>query len=106
MDNENKNNDGQIQLELKPETAEGKYANFAIVASATSEFVIDFASLLPGMPKASVLSRIIMASEHAKRLLFALQQRVEDYENLYGKIELKKPAQRGSTIAPFGTGEA
>lgn len=104
---ENENNKGnQFQLELKPEIAQGVYANFAIIANASSEFIMDFASFLPGMPKADVRARVIMAPEHAKRLLLALQQRVSDYELQFGKIDLNKLAQRNSTIAPFGTGEA
>jgi len=56
--------------------------------------------LLPGVPKAQVRSRVLLAPEHAKRLLAALQENVMKYENEFGKI--KMPNQAPRTIAPFG----
>ena len=63
------NNNQQLQIELKPEVAEGTYSNLAILTHSSSEFVADFIQMMPGMQKAQVRSRIIMAPEHAKRLL-------------------------------------
>ena len=63
---ENKQN--QLQIELSPEIAQGEYANFAIITHSSSDFIIDFARVLPGLPKAQVKSRVILAPEHAKRL--------------------------------------
>lgn len=99
-------NSKQLQIELKPEVSQGVYANFAIVANTTSEFVLDFVSMLPGMPKADVRSRVIMTPENVKRLLLALQERVRGYENQFGVIDMHQPEQKDRTIAPFGTGEA
>jgi hypothetical protein len=96
----------QLQIELKPEVATGMYSNLAIVANTPSEFVIDFVAMLPGMAKAEVRSRILLTPEHAKRLLFALQERIRGYESQFGTIDLHQPEQKGRTIAPFGTGEA
>lgn len=103
MANENQK---QLQIELKPEVATGVYSNLAIVANTPSEFVLDFLSMLPGMPKADVRSRIIMTPEHAKRLLLALQDRVRGYESQFGTIDMHQVEPKGRTIAPFGTGEA
>ena len=64
---ENKKNQPQFQIQLKPEVAGGQYANFALITHSKTEFVIDFAQLLPGMPGGQVCSRIIQAPEHAKR---------------------------------------
>lgn len=102
------NNGGQLQIELTPEVAGGTYSNLAMIAHGPTEFVLDFCCILPGMPKAKVQDRVVMAPEHAKRLLFALQENVARYENTFGKIEFPEPKpQSGRTIAPFGTtGEA
>lgn len=62
-------NDGQLKIELSPEVAEGIYANLAIITHSSAEVVMDFIRVLPGVPKANVKSRIILAPEHAKRLL-------------------------------------
>ena len=97
------NNNQQLQIELKPEVAEGIYSNLAILTHSSSEFIADFVQMMPGLPKAQVRSRSIMAPEHAKRLLMALQDNVQKYEKQFGTIKLSQPQQprEGSTIAPF-----
>ena len=51
---ENQNPDNQLQIELKEEVAQGTYANLAIITHSSSEFVLDFVRVLPGLPKAGV----------------------------------------------------
>ena len=57
----NRRNDGQLQLELPQEVAMGEYANFAIITHSSSDFIVDFARVMPGLPKAQVRSRVILA---------------------------------------------
>ena len=102
--NENKEQDGKLQIDLPVNVAQGEYANVAIITHSSSDFVVDFARLLPGVPKAQVKSRVILAPEHAKRLLMALQENIVRYEREYGAIKI--PNQEPRTIAPFPTGEA
>ena len=80
-----------IAIELSAEVAQGHYSNLAIISHSTTEFVIDFAAILPGMPKANVASRIILTPEHAKRLLLSLQENVARYEANVARIELAQP---------------
>ena len=68
MKENNENRQGQFQIELPADVAQGDYANFAIITHSSSDFVLDFARVLPGVPKAQVKSRVILAPEHAKRL--------------------------------------
>jgi len=84
---EKKGTDQQINVELTDEIAEGIYSNLAMIAHSNSEFVIDFIRLMPGVPKAKVKSRIIITPDHAKRLLNALKDNIEKYEQAFGKIE-------------------
>lgn len=77
----------QINVELSEEIAEGTYSNLAMIAHSNSEFVIDFIRLMPGVPKAKVKSRIIMTPDHAKRLLAALKDNLDKYEQAFGKIQ-------------------
>ena len=79
--------ENQINIELSEEVAEGVYANLAMIAHSNSEFVIDFIRLMPGVPKAKVKSRIILTPEHAKRLLAALSDNVQKYEDAFGDIK-------------------
>lgn len=104
--NENDNKQQGLQIELTPEIAQGEYANFAIITHSSSDFILDFARVLPGVPKTQVKSRVILAPEHAKRLLAALQENIMRYEREYGQIKI--PNQEPRTISPFGTskGEA
>ena len=80
--------ENQLQIELKEEIAEGTYANLAIIAHSTSEFVLDFVRMMPGVAKAKVKSRIVMTPEHAKRLAHALQDNLMRYEAQFGEIRL------------------
>ena len=106
MKENNENRQGQFQIELPADVAQGDYANFAIITHSSSDFVLDFARVLPGVPKAQVKSRVILAPEHAKRLLMALQENIVRYEHEFGPIKL--PNQEPRTIAPFNVnkGEA
>lgn len=78
----------EIDLELDENIAQGVYSNLVIISHSTSEFVIDFAALMPGVPKAKVRSRIIITPEHTKRLLMTLQDNVTRYESNVGRIEI------------------
>lgn len=80
-----------IDIELEDAVAQGHYSNLAIIAHSSSEFIIDFATALPGVQKARVKSRIILTPEHAKRLLYSLQDNINRYESNMGKIEIPKP---------------
>ena len=88
---DNNNAQKQIQLELKPEIARGTYSNLAIITHSHSEFIIDFATMLPGLPKPEVSNRIIMTPEHTKRLLNALMDNITKYESQFGFIDLGMP---------------
>ena len=97
--NEKENKQQGLQLELPQEVAQGEYANFAIITHSSSDFIIDFARVLPGVPKSQVKSRVILAPEHAKRLLGALQENILRYEREFGPIKIPNKQER--TIAPF-----
>ena len=81
-------NEKEFKIELKPEVAKGSYSNLAIITHSHSEFIIDFATMLPGLPNPEVGNRIVMTPEHAKRLYLALQDNINKYENQHGPISL------------------
>ena len=76
----------QINIELTDEVSKGKYANLAMIAHSSSEFVIDFIQLMPGVPKAKVNSRVIITPEHAKKFSLALSDNISKYEKKYSQI--------------------
>jgi hypothetical protein len=84
---DNKQKSQQINIELNEEVAQGTYSNLAVITHSSSEFIVDFVRIMPGIPKANVKSRIILTPEHAKRLLMALQDNVAKYESIHGPIK-------------------
>jgi hypothetical protein len=91
------NKENKMSLNLDPQIAGGSYANLAIISHSRSEFVIDFASSLPGLPGPKINNRIVMSPEHTKRLLNALAENVGKYEAQFGTIMLEGAA-KGSTF--------
>ena len=67
----------QIQIELDDQTGQGEYANLTIASHSQAEFILDFIRVAPGLKKAKVKSRIIMAPSHVK--------------TLFGEIKVQKP---------------
>lgn len=98
---------GQINIELKEDIAQGVYSNLAIITHSTSEFVLDFIRIMPGIPKAQVKSRIILTPEHAKRLMKALEENVSKFEAQHGPIKMSGAPHVPPMPMNFGpTGEA
>lgn len=96
-----------IDIELSEEMAEGQYANMVVIAHSTSEFVLDFVRIMPGLPKARVKSRIVLAPEHAKRLLLSLHENIARYENSIGPIPIpSSSADEIKQAMSFPGGEA
>ncbi len=83
------NQENEIQIELSDEIAQGTYSNLAVISHSTSEFVIDFIRIVPGLPKAKVKSRIILTPEHTKRLFMALKDNIDKFEQQNGAIRLQ-----------------
>lgn len=82
----------QINIEL-PAELEAIYSNFAIINHSPSEIVIDFARLMPGVPKGKVHARIVLTPLNAKLLLKALQENLAKYEEKFGEVRL--PSETG-----------
>ena len=82
----------QCDIELDRDVAQGTYSNLSIISHSSSEFIVDFIRIMPGMPKAEVKSRIILTPEHAKRLLLALQDNVRRFEMDYGRLIYQRAA--------------
>jgi hypothetical protein len=80
-------NKHQLNIEIDEKTADGTYANLAIINHSISEFVVDFINVMPGAPKSKVKSRIILTPQHAKRLAHALQENIKRFEANHGEIK-------------------
>ncbi len=76
-----------LNIELTEEVAQGVYSNLAIINHSPSEFVVDFIQMMPGVTKAKVKSRVILTPQHAKRLMKALSDNINKFENQHGEIK-------------------
>ena len=92
----------QINIELDENIAEGIYSNLAIINHSSSEFVLDFVSIMPGIPKAKVKSRIVLTPQHAKRLLKAIGENIHRFESAHGEIKETEQAPIPLNFGPAG----
>ncbi len=86
----------QLNVELPQDIGEGTYANLALITHSPSEFILDFARMMPGLPKAKVQARMIMTPQNAKALFKTLEVNIRRYEEVHGEIKL--PGSPGKEI--------
>jgi len=91
-----------LEIQVDDVTALGQYVNMVVAQHSHSEFVLDFIFIQPGQLKGRVRSRIILAPEHAKRLLRVLQDNVGRYEQRFGEIRIPE-LPPGATMPPANT---
>ena len=94
-------NKTDLKINISDEVAQGTYSNLAVITHSPAEFIIDFASIMPGLPKSNVCSRIIMTPQNAKRLLRALADNISKFEEQNGVI-----VDQQETIPPMMNGGA
>ena len=93
---------GKLNIELSEDVASGVYANLAVITHSPAEFVMDFIQVMPGMPKAKVRSRVVMSPHHVKRLLGALAENVQRFEQQHGPIKDHGAADPGMPLPYMG----
>lgn len=76
----------QLKVNIAADKAQGVFVNLALIAHTPTEFVLDFAQMMPGIEGATVVSRVIMTPDQAKKLLGALQNNISQYEHKHGTI--------------------
>jgi len=77
----------RLNLEI-PADLPAVYANFAIITHSPWEVFLDFAQILPNLPKARVRTRLVLTPTNAKMLLKALEENIARYEETHGEIKL------------------
>ncbi len=79
----------QINIKITDEVLAGRYANMMQVAHTKEEFILDFANVVP--PQGILNARIITSPGHLKRIIKALQDNLNKYEQQFGEIEESEP---------------
>ncbi|MCX6641171.1 MAG: DUF3467 domain-containing protein [bacterium] len=91
----------RLNITIDETIGEGVYANMVLIAHTGAEFVMDFARVMPGVPRTKVHSRIVMTPQHLKGFLRALEENVERYEARFGEIKLEgMPSEREFGFKP------
>ncbi len=88
-----------VNVEL-PGDLEAVYSNFVVITHSPSEIVLDFARIMPNVPKAKVHARVVMTPMNAKSFLNALQENLKKFETQFG--EIKTPAGGFDQERPLG----
>lgn len=91
-----KENKQEIKVRFPEKIMGGSYANHMIVLHTKEEFIMDFIMVSP--PAGAVTARVITSPGHMKRIINALQDNVDKYEEKFGKIKEAQPPQ--GFIAP------
>jgi hypothetical protein len=91
----------RVNLEI-PADLPAVYANFVIITHSPWEVFLDFAQILPNLPKARVRTRLVLTPANAKMLLRALNENIDRYEAKHGEINV--PSSQSSLADQlFGT---
>lgn len=75
----------QVQIKASDEKLKGEYSNVMQILHTKEEFVLDFLNVFP--PTGTLNSRVILSPGHFKRMVKAMTENLEKYENSFGKIE-------------------
>lgn len=75
-----------IPINTGDEISRGRYSNTMLVTHGPEEFIIDW--LLQSPNGAHLVSRIMVTPGHMKRIVKALQENLEKYEQNFGVIKM------------------
>jgi len=69
-----------------PQDLDAVYANLARITHTPSEFIFDFAQILPGLKNPKFKSRVLLSPMSAKLIYKALGDNLAKYEANFGEI--------------------
>ena len=97
----------ELKINIAPDKQQGVFANLALIAHTPTEFGLDFAQLMPGVPQANLVARVVVTPDQAKKILGALQNNISQYEKKFGVINpVGGPIPGGTLPLTFTGGEA
>lgn len=79
-----------IQINTGDDILRGKYSNNLIAGHSADEFILDW--LLNSPSGVHLVSRIILSPSHMKRVIHALKENLDKYEEQFGSIRETVPA--------------
>ncbi|MDI6798151.1 MAG: DUF3467 domain-containing protein [Desulfatibacillaceae bacterium] len=85
------NPEKEIRIHFPKALHGGVYANNMTVGHTREEFVLDFLMVAP--PAGALTARVITSPGHFKRMVKALAESLEQYENNFGEIVESQPPE-------------
>ena len=85
-----------MNVDFPKELVGGVYANNMAVTHTAEEFIMDYIMIAP--PAGVVRSRIVVSPGHMKRILQALKDNLDKYEQKFGPVETAEEPQGEVTI--------
>lgn len=79
----------QVPINTTDEMSRGRYSNAMLVTHGVEEFIVDWFLQSPNGPH--LVSRIIVTPGHMKRIVNALQENIDRYEEAFGTIKVAEP---------------
>ena len=79
-------NPSRIQIATGDEISRGRYSNMMLVSHSAEEFMMDW--MLNSPSGAHPVSRIIVSPGHVKRVIAALTENLNRYENRFGPVRV------------------
>jgi hypothetical protein len=76
----------QVQIKADEKEMLGQYSNLVMIHHNAEEFTLNFIYLFPSLPQGKLVGSIILSPGHAKRLLRALSENINRYEEQFGPI--------------------
>lgn len=78
-----------------PDDLPTQYVNMSYITHTPQEFILDFASILPGIKQPKINTRLVFSPLGAKLLIQALNENLRRYESNFGEIKIP----RGHSLA-------
>lgn len=75
----------ELNIKAPDDILRGRYANMMQVMHAKEEFILDFMFAHP--PQGELTSRLIVSPSHMKRIVRALEDNIQKYEQQFGPIQ-------------------
>ncbi len=75
----------KVEIKIADNIPGGQYANAMQIRHNKDEFLLNFLNITP--PNGRVSGKIITSPGHMKRMIKAMQENLENYENSFGEIK-------------------
>ena len=79
-------NASQIQIATGDEMSRGRYSNMMLVSHSAEEFMMEW--VLNSPSGTHLVSRIIVSPGHVRRIIAALTENLNKYENRFGPVRV------------------